>query len=75
MVLILPDSILAYLGISPFLLPLNRLMSDEEQKNLATWFEYNFWPKSYDRYSLYINFTKHRRYNRLLVKRSDFPSA
>ncbi|XP_066983415.1 heparan sulfate 2-O-sulfotransferase pipe-like isoform X1 [Macrobrachium rosenbergii] len=40
--------------------PWQRLMSDEEQKNLATWFEYNFWPKSYDRFSLYINFTQHR---------------
>ncbi|XP_069157584.1 heparan sulfate 2-O-sulfotransferase pipe [Procambarus clarkii] len=40
--------------------PWQRLMSDEEQKNLATWFEYNFWPKSYDRFSLFINFTKHR---------------
>lgn len=40
--------------------PWQRLMSEEEQKNLATWFEYNFWPKSYDRFSLFINFTQHR---------------
>ncbi|CAL4102862.1 unnamed protein product, partial [Meganyctiphanes norvegica] len=40
--------------------PWQRLMTDEEQRNLATWFEYNFWPKSYDRFSLYINFTEHR---------------
>ncbi|KAG7153551.1 heparan sulfate 2-O-sulfotransferase 1-like [Homarus americanus] len=40
--------------------PWQRLMSEDEQKNLATWFEYNFWPKSYDRFSLYINFTQHR---------------
>ncbi|KAK8731292.1 hypothetical protein OTU49_007526, partial [Cherax quadricarinatus] len=40
--------------------PWQRLMTNEEQKNLATWFEYNFWPKSYDRFSLFINFTKHR---------------
>nr|XP_027225912.1 uncharacterized protein LOC113817995 [Penaeus vannamei] len=41
--------------------PWQRLMSEEEQNNLATWFEYNFWPKSYDRFSLFINFTEHRR--------------
>ncbi|KAK7077755.1 hypothetical protein SK128_021164 [Halocaridina rubra] len=40
--------------------PWQRLMSEEEQRNLATWFEYNFWPKSYDRFSLFINFTHHR---------------
>ncbi|XP_047502533.1 heparan sulfate 2-O-sulfotransferase 1-like [Penaeus chinensis] len=40
--------------------PWQRLMSEEEQKNLATWFEYNFWPKTYDRFSLFINFTEHR---------------
>lgn len=40
--------------------PWQRLMSEEEQNNLATWFEYNFWPKSYDRFSLFINFTEHR---------------
>jgi len=40
--------------------PWQRLMTDEEQKNLATWFEYNFWPKSYDRFALYVNFTHHR---------------
>ncbi|XP_042868859.1 heparan sulfate 2-O-sulfotransferase pipe-like [Penaeus japonicus] len=40
--------------------PWQRLMSEEEQRNLATWFEYNFWPKTYDRFSLFINFTQHR---------------
>lgn len=40
--------------------PWQRLMTAEEQKNLATWFEYNFWPKSYDRFSMFINFTHHR---------------
>uniref|UniRef100_A0A6A7GCH2 Heparan sulfate 2-O-sulfotransferase pipe-like n=1 Tax=Hirondellea gigas TaxID=1518452 RepID=A0A6A7GCH2_9CRUS len=37
-----------------------RLLSAEEQKNLATWFEYNLWPKTYDRLALFVNFTAYR---------------
>ncbi|KAK4294416.1 hypothetical protein Pmani_032957 [Petrolisthes manimaculis] len=40
--------------------PWQRLLTVDEQRNLATWFEYNYWPKSYDRFSLHVNFTKHR---------------
>ncbi|XP_063847963.1 heparan sulfate 2-O-sulfotransferase 1-like [Scylla paramamosain] len=40
--------------------PWQRLMTEEEQRSLGTWFEYNFWPKSYDRFSMFINFTQHR---------------
>lgn len=41
--------------------PWQRLMSEEEQENLATWYEYNLWPKTYDRLALFINFTEFRR--------------
>ncbi|KAA0203194.1 hypothetical protein HAZT_HAZT005820 [Hyalella azteca] len=38
--------------------PWQRFMTKDEQRNLAIWFEYNFWPKTYDRLALYINFTE-----------------
>ncbi|XP_076066069.1 heparan sulfate 2-O-sulfotransferase 1-like [Oratosquilla oratoria] len=40
--------------------PWQRLLTTDEQKHLASWFEYNFWPKSYDRFALNINFTQVR---------------
>ncbi|KAF2355381.1 Sulfotransferase [Trinorchestia longiramus] len=40
--------------------PWQRFMTKDEQRNLAIWFEYNFWPKTYDRLALYINFTEHK---------------
>ncbi|KAL7648123.1 UNVERIFIED_CONTAM: hypothetical protein RMT77_000024 [Armadillidium vulgare] len=39
-----------------YMTPWQRLMRHDEQKNLATWFEYNTWPISYDRFAMYIDF-------------------
>lgn len=42
--------------------PWNRLLTDDEMKNLVTWFEYQHHPKSYDRHFLHVNFTHYQKY-------------
>ncbi|XP_032789191.1 heparan sulfate 2-O-sulfotransferase 1 [Daphnia magna] len=46
--------------------PWNRLLIEEEMKNLVTWFEYQHQAKSYDRHFLHVNFTRFQRYTKNL---------